>query len=71
MSSKNRSIEWKGCKNHILRILRLPHTHNKILPSFFCRSAKFSSKIKYVNSLDELQQLIPMDCVQIPECIIK
>ncbi|MED6288302.1 Protein prune 2 [Characodon lateralis] len=50
-------------------------------PSWFIRtvlaitkpfiSAKFSSKIKYVNSLDELQQLIPMDSIQIPECIIK
>ncbi|KAF3848603.1 hypothetical protein F7725_015100 [Dissostichus mawsoni] len=31
---------------------------------------KFSSKIKYVNSLDELQETIPMDSIQIPECII-
>lgn len=36
-----------------------------------CHSAKFSSKIKYVNSLDELQELIPMDIIQIPECIIR
>ncbi|XP_022625540.1 protein prune homolog 2-like isoform X3 [Seriola dumerili] len=35
------------------------------------RSAKFSSKIKYVNSLDELQELIPMEYIQIPECIIR
>ena len=34
-------------------------------------SAKFSSKIQYVASLDELQKLIPMDCIQIPECIIR
>lgn len=34
-------------------------------------SAKFSSKIKYVNSLDELQELIPMESIQIPECIIR
>ncbi|KAF3848648.1 hypothetical protein F7725_015145 [Dissostichus mawsoni] len=33
-------------------------------------STKFSSKIKYVNSLDELQETIPMDSIQIPECII-
>lgn len=37
----------------------------------WCLSTKFSSKIKYVNSLDELQELIPMDCIQIPECIIR
>ncbi|XP_027880846.1 protein prune homolog 2 isoform X2 [Xiphophorus couchianus] len=50
-------------------------------PSWFIRtvlaitkpfiSAKFSSKIKYVSSLDELRELIPMDSIQIPECIIK
>lgn len=34
-------------------------------------SAKFSSKIKYVNNLDELQELIPMNNIQIPECIIR
>uniref|UniRef100_A0A452SPZ0 Protein prune homolog 2 n=2 Tax=Tetrapoda TaxID=32523 RepID=A0A452SPZ0_URSAM len=37
--------------------------------SFF--SSKFSSKIKYVNSLAELSGLIPMDCIHIPESIIK
>ncbi|XP_043999953.1 protein prune homolog 2 isoform X2 [Gambusia affinis] len=50
-------------------------------PSWFIRtvlaitkpfiSTKFSSKIKYVSSLDELRELIPMDSIQIPECIIK
>ncbi|XP_054908496.1 protein prune homolog 2 isoform X2 [Poeciliopsis prolifica] len=50
-------------------------------PSWFIRtvlavtkpfiSAKFSSKIKYVSSLDELRELIPMESIQIPECIIK
>ncbi|XP_036289641.1 protein prune homolog 2 isoform X7 [Pipistrellus kuhlii] len=50
-------------------------------PSWFIRtllavtrpfiSSKFSSKIKYVSSLSELSGLIPMDCVQIPESIIK
>lgn len=34
-------------------------------------SSKFSSKIKYVNSLAELEELIPMEYVHIPECIIK
>lgn len=50
-------------------------------PSWFIRtvlaitkpfiSTKFSSKIKYVTSLDELHELIPMECIQIPECIIR
>uniref|UniRef100_A0A673V0P3 Protein prune homolog 2 n=1 Tax=Suricata suricatta TaxID=37032 RepID=A0A673V0P3_SURSU len=49
-------------------------------PSWFIRtvlavtrpfiSSKFSSKIKYVNSLSELSALIPMDCIHIPESII-
>ena len=34
-------------------------------------STKFSNKIKYVNSLDELRELIPMEYVHIPECIIR
>ncbi|XP_049330255.1 protein prune homolog 2 isoform X2 [Astyanax mexicanus] len=50
-------------------------------PSWFIRtvlaitrpfiSSKFSSKIRYVNSLAELEGLIPMDYVHIPESIIK
>uniref|UniRef100_A0A8C0CER3 Protein prune homolog 2 n=1 Tax=Balaenoptera musculus TaxID=9771 RepID=A0A8C0CER3_BALMU len=50
-------------------------------PSWFIRtilaitrpfiSSKFSSKIKYVSSLSELSGLIPMDCVHIPDSIIK
>ncbi|XP_064153121.1 protein prune homolog 2-like isoform X3 [Anguilla rostrata] len=50
-------------------------------PSWFIRtilavtrpfiSSKFSSKIKYVNSLDELRQIIPMEYVHIPESIVK
>ncbi|CAL8405657.1 unnamed protein product [Arctogadus glacialis] len=50
-------------------------------PSWFIRtilaitrpfiSTKFSNKIKYVNSLDELRELIPMEYVHIPECIIR
>ncbi|XP_076844476.1 protein prune homolog 2 isoform X2 [Brachyhypopomus gauderio] len=35
------------------------------------RSSKFSSKISYVNSLAELEELIPMEYVHIPESIIK
>uniref|UniRef100_UPI00398F6118 protein prune homolog 2-like isoform X2 n=1 Tax=Pristiophorus japonicus TaxID=55135 RepID=UPI00398F6118 len=50
-------------------------------PSWFIRtilaitrpfiSSKFSSKIRYVSSLAELEELIPMQHVQIPETIIK
>ncbi|KAK0150523.1 Protein prune 2 [Merluccius polli] len=50
-------------------------------PSWFIRtilaitrpfiSTKFSNKIKYVNSLDELHELIPMEYIHIPECIIR
>ncbi|XP_008586855.1 PREDICTED: protein prune homolog 2-like [Galeopterus variegatus] len=50
-------------------------------PSWFIRtilavtrpfiSSKFSSKIKYVSSLSELSSLIPMECIHIPESIIK
>ncbi|MFT7811877.1 protein prune homolog 2 isoform X4 [Arapaima gigas] len=50
-------------------------------PSWFIRtilavtrpfiSSKFSNKIKYVNSLAELSELIPMEYVHIPESIIK
>ncbi|XP_034025459.1 uncharacterized protein LOC117509960 [Thalassophryne amazonica] len=50
-------------------------------PSWFIRtllgitrpfiSSKFSSKIRYVGSLHELQQIIPMEFVHIPPCILK
>ncbi|XP_039606613.1 protein prune homolog 2-like isoform X17 [Polypterus senegalus] len=50
-------------------------------PSWFIRtilaitrpfiSSKFSSKIKYVNSLAELAELIPMEYVHIPDSIMK
>ncbi|KAG7481137.1 hypothetical protein MATL_G00063620 [Megalops atlanticus] len=50
-------------------------------PSWFIRtilavtrpfiSSKFSSKIKYVNSLAELRELIPMEYVHIPDSIVK
>ncbi|XP_039622664.1 caytaxin isoform X1 [Polypterus senegalus] len=48
-------------------------------PSWFIRtvlaisrpfiSVKFINKIRYVHSLEELEQIIPMDHVQIPECV--
>lgn len=34
-------------------------------------SSKFSSKIKYVNSLRELGEIIPMEYVHIPPSIVK
>lgn len=76
-------LGWlKKCYQMIDRRLRKNLKSFIILhPSWFIRtvlaitkpfiSAKFSSKIKYVNSLDELQELIPMECIQIPECIIR
>ncbi|XP_020777515.2 protein prune homolog 2 [Boleophthalmus pectinirostris] len=76
-------LGWlKKCYQMIDRRLRKNLKSFIILhPSWFIRtvlaitkpfiSAKFSSKIKYVSSLDELQQLIPMEQIQIPECIIR
>ncbi|XP_028327836.1 caytaxin-like isoform X2 [Gouania willdenowi] len=34
-------------------------------------SVKFLDKIRYVQSLDELSQIIPMEHVQIPECVLQ
>lgn len=76
-------LGWlKKCYQMIDRRLRKNLKSFIILhPSWFIRtvlaitkpfiSAKFSSKIKYVNSLDELKELIPMEYIQIPECIIR
>ncbi|XP_053704485.1 protein prune homolog 2 isoform X2 [Synchiropus splendidus] len=75
-------LGWlKKCYQMIDRRLRKNLKSFIILhPSWFIRtilaitkpfiSTKFSSKIKYVNSLDELRDLIPMEYIQIPECII-
>ena len=38
---------------------------------FLSRSVKFMDKIRYVYSLDELSQIIPMVHVQIPECVLQ
>ncbi len=38
---------------------------------FVFHSSKFSSKIKYVNSLQELGEIIPMEYVHIPPSIVK
>lgn len=76
-------LGWlKKCYQMIDRRLRKNLKSFIILhPSWFIRtvlaitkpfiSTKFSSKIKYVNSLDELQEFIPMDSIHIPECIIR
>ncbi|KAJ8011501.1 hypothetical protein DPEC_G00058880 [Dallia pectoralis] len=50
-------------------------------PSWFIRtvlaisrpfiSVKFMGKIRYVHTLDELSQLIPMDHIQIPDCVLQ
>ncbi|XP_037121591.1 protein prune homolog 2 isoform X1 [Syngnathus acus] len=76
-------LGWlKKCYQMIDRRLRKNLKSFIILhPSWFIRtilaitkpfiSTKFSSKIKYVSSLDELQELIPIESVHIPECIIR
>ncbi|XP_036377507.1 caytaxin isoform X1 [Megalops cyprinoides] len=76
-------IGWlKKCYQMIDRRLRknlksLIITH----PSWFIRtvlaisrpfiSVKFMNKIRYVHSLEELEQIIPMEHVQIPECVLQ
>lgn len=34
-------------------------------------SVKFINKIQYVHSLEDLEQLIPMEHVQIPDCVLQ
>lgn len=34
-------------------------------------SVKFMNKIQYVYSLDELAEIIPMEHVQVPECVVQ
>ncbi|XP_061657254.1 protein prune homolog 2 isoform X3 [Syngnathoides biaculeatus] len=76
-------LGWlKKCYQMIDRRLRKNLKSFIILhPSWFIRtilavtkpfiSTKFSSKIQYVSSLDELRELIPMESVHIPECIVR
>uniref|UniRef100_A0A667Z5H7 ATCAY kinesin light chain interacting caytaxin n=1 Tax=Myripristis murdjan TaxID=586833 RepID=A0A667Z5H7_9TELE len=76
-------ISWlKRCYQMIDRRLR---KNLKCLiiahPSWFIRtvlaisrpfiSVKFMDKIRYVHTLEELGQIIPMEHVQIPECVLK
>ncbi|TNN58077.1 Caytaxin [Liparis tanakae] len=35
------------------------------------RNVKFMDKIRYVHTLEELSQIIPMEHVQIPECVLQ
>nr|XP_055074271.1 caytaxin isoform X2 [Misgurnus anguillicaudatus] len=76
-------ISWlKKCYQMIDRRLRknlksLIITH----PSWFIRtvlaiskpfiSVKFMNKIRYVHSLEELEKIVPMDHIQIPECVLQ
>uniref|UniRef100_A0A8C1Q6A5 ATCAY kinesin light chain interacting caytaxin b n=1 Tax=Cyprinus carpio TaxID=7962 RepID=A0A8C1Q6A5_CYPCA len=76
-------ISWlKRCYQMIERRLR---KNLKCLiiahPSWFIRtvlaisrpfiSVKFMEKIRYVQSLEELAQIVPMEHVQIPECVLQ
>ncbi|XP_040846134.1 caytaxin [Ochotona curzoniae] len=76
-------IGWlKKCYQMIDRRLRKNLKSLIIVhPSWFIRtvlavsrpfiSVKFISKIQYVHSLEDLEQLIPMEHVQIPDCVLQ
>ncbi|XP_012683770.2 caytaxin isoform X2 [Clupea harengus] len=81
--SKMPGIGWlKKCYQMIDRRLR-KNLKSLIIahPSWFIRtvvaisrpfiSVKFMNKIRYVHSLEELEQIVPMEHVQIPECVIQ
>ncbi|KAL2089828.1 hypothetical protein ACEWY4_014516 [Coilia grayii] len=81
--SKMPGIGWlKKCYQMIDRRLR-KNLKSLIIahPSWFIRtvvalsrpfiSVKFMNKIRYVYSLEELEQLVPMEHVQIPECVVQ
>lgn len=42
----------------------------RLFAGIFC-SVKFMDKIRYVHTLEELSQFIPMEHVQIPECVLQ
>ncbi|XP_043089395.1 caytaxin [Puntigrus tetrazona] len=76
-------ISWlKRCYQMIERRLR-KNLKSLIIahPSWFIRtvlaisrpfiSVKFMEKIRYVQSLEELAQMVPMEHVQIPECVLQ
>ncbi|KAK2087052.1 hypothetical protein P7K49_032959 [Saguinus oedipus] len=76
-------IGWlKKCYQMIDRRLRKNLKSLIIVhPSWFIRtvlaisrpfiSVKFINKIQYVHSLEDLEQLIPMEHVQIPDCVLQ
>ncbi|XP_060038018.1 caytaxin [Erinaceus europaeus] len=76
-------ISWlKKCYQMIDRRLRKNLKSLIIVhPSWFIRtvlaisrpfiSVKFISKVQYVHSLEDLERLIPMDHVQIPDCVLQ
>ncbi|XP_017332910.1 caytaxin [Ictalurus punctatus] len=81
--SKMPGISWlKKCYQMIDRRLR-KNLKSLIIahPSWFIRtvlaisrpfiSVKFMNKIRYVHSLEELEQIIPMEHIHIPECVIQ
>uniref|UniRef100_A0A673KVC9 Caytaxin-like n=2 Tax=Sinocyclocheilus rhinocerous TaxID=307959 RepID=A0A673KVC9_9TELE len=81
--SKMPGISWlKKCYQMIDRRLR-KNLKSLIIahPSWFIRtviaiskpfiSVKFMNKIRYVHSLEELEKIVPMDHIQIPECVLQ
>uniref|UniRef100_A0A3B4T541 ATCAY kinesin light chain interacting caytaxin n=1 Tax=Seriola dumerili TaxID=41447 RepID=A0A3B4T541_SERDU len=81
--SKMPGISWlKKCYQMIDRRLRKNLKSLVIAhPTWFIRtvlaisrpfiSVKFMNKIQYVHSLDELAEIVPMEHVHVPECVIK
>uniref|UniRef100_A0AAY4DCZ9 CRAL-TRIO domain-containing protein n=2 Tax=Denticeps clupeoides TaxID=299321 RepID=A0AAY4DCZ9_9TELE len=79
--SKMPGIGWlKKCYQIIDRRLRKNLKSLVIVhPSWFIRtvlavsrpfiSVKFMNKIRYVHTLEELEQIVPMENIQIPECV--
>ncbi|KAK9519309.1 hypothetical protein VZT92_022048 [Zoarces viviparus] len=81
--SKMPGIGWlKKCYQMIDRRLRKNLKSLVIAhPTWFIRtvlaisrpfiSVKFMNKIQYVHSLDELAEIVPMDHVHVPECVVQ
>ncbi|XP_029002365.1 caytaxin isoform X3 [Betta splendens] len=81
--SKMPGISWlKKCYQMIDRRLRKNLKSLVIAhPTWFIRtvlaisrpfiSVKFMNKIQYVHSLDELAELVPMEHVHVPECVVQ
>ncbi|XP_072294976.1 caytaxin isoform X2 [Eucyclogobius newberryi] len=81
--SKMPGISWlKKCYQMIDRRLRKNLKSLVIAhPTWFIRtvltisrpfiSVKFMNKIRYVHSLDELAEIVPMEHIQVPECVMQ